>query len=161
MSLSDCRNCDGDTALFTLYRACASMAVLAARNKARRIEAAVGRLPASWVATLIEIVLVLGLARVPSDFVEGGARLHRHQCAPPARMISRAARRRSHKRGIRRRTPGSPSADLYKIPIKARAGSISNPYAAVGRYAPQEFSPAHGGSSRHARTYRAGADDLP
>ena len=40
MSLSDCRNCDGDTALFTLYRACASMAVLAAsRILGREVDA--------------------------------------------------------------------------------------------------------------------------
>jgi hypothetical protein len=37
------------------------MVVRTARNKTRKIEAAVGRFLASWVATLIEIVLVLSL----------------------------------------------------------------------------------------------------
>jgi hypothetical protein len=53
------------------------MPLLTTRNKARKIEGAVGNLPASWVATLIEIVLVLGLARLPPGFVKGdGTRLH-------------------------------------------------------------------------------------
>jgi hypothetical protein len=47
-------------------RACASIAVVTARNKARTIDAGVGQLSSSWVATLIEIVLVLGHAGLPS-----------------------------------------------------------------------------------------------
>jgi len=73
MSLSACRNCDGDTALFILYRVCAAMAVLAARNKTRRTEGAVGRLTAPWEATLIEIILVVGGETPPSVLVEGGS----------------------------------------------------------------------------------------
>jgi hypothetical protein len=44
------------------------MAVLTARNAARKIAGAVRQLPASWVATLIEIFLVLDLAGVPSTW---------------------------------------------------------------------------------------------
>jgi hypothetical protein len=81
MSLSDCRNCDGDTALFILYRACASVAALTACSNARRIEAPVGRLTAPCVTTLIAIVLVVGVANPPSGLFESGGTPPTQMCA--------------------------------------------------------------------------------